>query len=70
MEDYQIRVLNEKEALSDKIEKLSKFIHRDPIFENLDKYEQILLIQQMTHMEAYENVINLRLDQWNKESPN
>ena len=62
MEDYQQRVIDEKEALDEKIEKLSTFIG-SKLFETLNNDGQdILLQEQLSHMIAYSSVLEKRIE--------
>ena len=40
MEDYQLRMIDEQESLNDRINKLTKFINQNPIFNTLPKDER------------------------------
>lgn len=61
MEDFQKRVIEEKEELDAKLERLSLFIKADPIFLVLSMQEQCLMKQQETLMSAYSVILAARI---------
>lgn len=63
MQDYQLRVLKEKNELDERIEKLTKFI-ADDYFNSLSPRDQELLNQQQTIMLEYQNILGQRLESW------
>ena len=62
MEQHVERMLNEQKELCEKIGKLSDFISRNPIFDNLSKDEQYDMKLQLGAMELYSNVLQHRID--------
>lgn len=61
MEDYQLRVVQEKEALDDKREKLSLFFNNQ-VFAKLDLAEQGRLQRQKIAMDAYSFALGQRIE--------
>ena len=59
---YQLRVLEERQELSDKLVKLEAFAN-SPTFRQLDSVEQGLLTTQAYYMSQYEEVLKERI-QW------
>ena len=59
---HQLRVLEERQKLSDKIIKLEAFAN-SPTFRQLDSVEQGLLTTQAYYMRQYEEVLKERI-QW------
>ena len=59
---HQLRVLEEREELSDRITKLEAFAN-SPTFRQLDSVEQGLLTTQTYYMIQYEEVLKERI-QW------
>ena len=54
------RLSNENVELDSRLNKLNKFINSSK-FNELSKYDQIMLIQQLTYMNGYKDTIFLRL---------
>ena len=63
MLEYQQRVVDEKVALDEKIEKLDKFIGGD-IFKALSDCEQTLLARQITIMIEYSVILGKRISEF------
>jgi len=61
MQDYQIRVIEEKKVLDDKIRSLSAFIEHSAIFKNLSFTEQQQLLHQETVMLEYSQILGERI---------
>jgi len=59
-EPYEQRVVEEQEALTDKIYKLKVFMNGS-LFEGLDVADKGLLCQQVDLMEQYEKVLLYRI---------
>lgn len=57
---HQQRVVTEREELDEKITKLTAFTDTD-IFRSLDKAEQERLERQLSHMNAYSDVLGERI---------
>lgn len=55
--EYQQRVIDERDELLDKTNKLRVFISSNPTFKKLDPYEQTMLEQQLVHMLNYYNIL-------------
>ncbi len=67
MEPYQQRVIEEKQALHDKREKLHEFFHTTTC-DKLPEAERDLLIRQASAMAEYEDILASRIDLFqNKE---
>jgi hypothetical protein len=66
MEDFQKRVVAEKEELDSKIEKLSTFIH-GPIYAKLPEDERMRMMRQFCHMKDYSNVLGERIAVFNQK---
>lgn len=60
MEDYQKRVVAEKEALDDKIGRLRTFLE-SPKIEEVDPEERRRLIEQEGYMSGYSAVLGRRI---------
>jgi hypothetical protein len=65
MEDYQLRVLEEKKELFSKMEKLTVFIG-GTAFKSLEDHDQFLLIQQLALMDCYHRVLRERVERFNE----
>lgn len=61
MEPHQQRVVDEHDALDEKLEKLHVFIQDSPIFKGLPIIDQRHLIDQRCFMTAYRNVLRDRI---------
>jgi hypothetical protein len=61
MEDYQQRVIKEKEELDEKLEKLHKFIMSD-IFNKIQTEQKGLLIRQRRVMDEYSAILKERIE--------
>jgi len=59
MQDFQKRVVDEQSDLSDKIERLAKFLNEGVI--KLDPDEQARLISQLNYMRQYEGILRERI---------
>lgn len=68
MEGFQQRVVDEKAALDDKIEKLSKFSEGD-IFDGLPEAEQVRLEHQIEFMGLYSDVLGERIAAFSADGP-
>lgn len=60
MQPYQQRIVEEKEELDSKLEKLGDFCNT-PIFQGLDSAEQSRLNRQFLIMELYAQVLGERI---------
>lgn len=60
LQPHQQRVVEEKEALQEKVEKLEKFTQSE-IFKTLSKTDQKLLKYQLIYMIGYLNVLEARV---------
>ena len=63
MEDFQQRVVTEKEELDDKISKLSTFLTGE-VFSALDEEEQERLERQYSIMNEYSDVLAERIEEF------
>jgi hypothetical protein len=61
MEAYQVRVVNEKLDLDDKIAKLSDFVRDQRKMSMVLLSEQMRLMSQLTIMRAYSSVLEDRI---------
>jgi len=61
MEDYQIRVIKERDELKEKIEKLDIF-YRSNKFDSLDDINQNHLIRQLEYMQGYLEILSERIE--------
>ena len=64
MQEHEIRVVNEKEQLDDKISKLSEFMH-SPKYVALPSVEQGLLMLQLSQMQSYSATLFRRIELFN-----
>ena len=60
MEAYQLRVVEEKKELDEKIERLKAFMEGS-IFASLDRDERSRLTLQLEHMNGYSEVLGQRI---------
>lgn len=65
MEDWQKRVINEKEELDEKLSKLSEFLYSDEFYE-MEGPEVRLLWNQAEVMEKYSDILAARIYYFNK----
>ena len=68
MEDYQLRVVEEKKELDNKIEKLDDFISSKVFLKNVSSTQQDLLLLQHQWMSNYSKVLELRIQDFEKEN--
>ena len=61
MELYQIRVLQERNELQDKLHRLKTFNTENKNFTKLPPLEQSLLLQQQSVMQMYLNILDNRI---------
>lgn len=64
--EWQIRVIAEKEELSKKVTSLGKFVLESEEFDKLTDSEKIILMDQLIVMEEYEDILNRRLQNFNR----
>jgi hypothetical protein len=57
---HQERVLHERDALSDKVKDLMRFIN-SPTFDQIEQTERDRLMRQANHMMNYESVLRERV---------
>ena len=62
MEQHVERMLNEQKELCEKIGKLSDFISKSTIFDNLSKDEKYDLLLQLKAMSMYRDILQHRID--------
>ena len=65
MEEFQARVVAEKEELDSKRDKLTAFIH-GPIYAKLPEDERFRLMRQYCHMGDYSAVLGERIAAFNQ----
>lgn len=58
---HQLRVIQEKAELTERIGNLEVFVINGQIFKTLDSRQQSLLEQQLDTMKAYEHILALRI---------
>jgi hypothetical protein len=61
MEEYQKRLLVERDALNINAKKLEDFIYENPVYDTLSKDKQKLACQQLAFMEGYCRILNERI---------
>lgn len=61
MQDYQLRVIEEKTALDEKIVKLKDFIRSNPAFESLQQGEKSMMEYQLHVMKEYSRALEYRI---------
>lgn len=66
MEAYQQRVVDEKNELDDRIDKLSTFIESDVFVFEVDQEQQNLLLIQLSTMRSYSLILDLRVQKFSK----
>lgn len=64
MSPYQKRVIDEKNDLDDKLEKLEQFIETNAGFQDLAIFDQELLNLQCTHMQEYSQILGQRINRF------
>lgn len=63
MEDFVVRMIKERDDLSEKIAKAQKYLEDHEIWTSDEmRHAMMLLEQQVLLMRAYENVLQLRID--------
>jgi hypothetical protein len=65
MKPYQKRVIDEKDLLDEKLDKLNKFIESDA-FDDLKDDDRKLLIKQEDAMSIYSDILEERIDRFQK----
>lgn len=63
MHPYQERVVDERQQLTNKTDKLAVFIRSDA-FDDLSIQEQALLLSQLDYMRLYGDVLDQRIQLW------
>lgn len=66
MEAYQQRIVDEKNELDDRIDKLSTFIESDVFVFEVDQEQQNLLLIQLSTMRSYSLILDLRVQKFSK----
>ena len=66
VDTYQQIILDEKKELDEKIQKLKSFLDKD-LFKSLDEFERKLLKSQFSIMSIYSNILESRINLFNKE---
>ena len=61
MLDYQKRVVEERDELVSKLDRLKTFINSNNDFKDLPQEEQSLLMQQRAAMEGYAQILTARI---------
>jgi len=64
MQEWQQRVIEERDELNEKHDKLVDFIENNPQFGLLEEADQDLLTQQEAYMEAYVATLNARIERF------
>ena len=65
MPDYQLRVVEEKKELDEKVERLTKFTCTE-LFRNCELEDRMLLVQQLGIMLSYSKILFLRIARFTK----
>lgn len=66
MEDFQIRVIDERDQLSEKLDKLDSFIESDR-FQDLHWRDRHLLTRQAVCMQSYKEILDERINRFKTE---
>jgi hypothetical protein len=66
MQNHELRVVNEKIELDEKINNLGKFIDDSPIFPVLPAEERERLVRQKSCMTEYSDILKERIDAFPK----
>jgi hypothetical protein len=66
LQAHQQRVVDEKNALDTKIERLEGFIGENPFFKTMDEPEALLLIEQLEFMTGYSTTLGKRIELFTK----
>lgn len=61
MEDFKVRMLNERDELNDRLTKLSKALETDGFCQKVGDMQFILMKWQKQSMEGYLSALNLRI---------
>jgi hypothetical protein len=64
MEDFQERVVVEHQELTEKIERLEKFLESHVYAVRLGELEKTLLRNQLSHMRSYADILARRIALW------
>lgn len=64
---HQQRVVDERNELNEKADKLLEFIRINPIFEELNERDKALLREQYQVMCKYQNILQERIANFNKK---
>jgi hypothetical protein len=65
---HEQRVIEEREALDEKLQKLSTFIETSETFRVLGRVDQHILMRQRTLMREYSVVLGLRIDRFKPDT--
>jgi len=63
MEEYQVRVVEEKRILDSKLEKLDNFL-LTPLAQSLPKVDVELMVRQRNAMFDYSTLMGARIQRW------
>ena len=66
MEDWQVRVFEERKELREKIAKLNGML-QSPLYDKLDDVDQLLLCRQQRAMVMYQDILSGRIERFNRE---
>jgi hypothetical protein len=61
MQDFQQRVVEERDQLAERLTKLSAFINDNPTFTTLPEAAQDLLVDQEAVMQDYLDILEMRI---------
>lgn len=67
MQPHEQRVIDEKKELDEKRTKLTEFINGSEIYKSLGDEDKRLLNQQLRYMDGYAQILELRIERFNKE---
>jgi len=67
MEDWQQRVIEERDQLKDRTSALQRYMDETPYYSNLHFLDQKLLMKQRVFMEAYLDILNKRIKRFKEQ---
>lgn len=59
-----VRLLSERDELTVRLERITEFIEAGDTFDQLDRYDQLLMKAQQFYMKKYLDVVTERLHRW------
>lgn len=64
LEPYQLRVIEERDQLQEKLSKLNAFLVSSKFYVVIDEQEQILLTRQASAMQEYLDILISRIERF------